>query len=181
MERKADEFEANAKFEADFLSFFCFIAFSNFFFKVAETDMGGSSGAMYSLLFEAAAGIIETAQDITANLVGKAFSTGISAMVKYGRAQAGDRTMLDALMPALTAYSANLESSGSALSALESATCAAEEGAKATLNMKASAGRASYVPVSELKHPDPGAHAIGITMRAIFEGFKIKANEMGMN
>mgnify|MGYP001160228822 FL=1 len=143
--------------------------------------MGGSSGAMYSLLFEAAAGIIENAQDITANLVGKAFSTGISAMIKYGRAQAGDRTMLDALLPALTAYMANLESSGSALSALESATCAAEEGAKATLNMKASAGRASYVPVSELKHPDPGAHAIGITMRAIFEGFKIKANEMGMN
>merc|ERR1712062_868635 len=135
--------------------------------KVAETDMGGSSGAMYSLLFEAAAGIIETAQDITANLVGKAFSTGISAMVKYGHAQAGDRTMLEALISALTA--------------LESATCAAEEGAKATLNMKASAGRASYVPVSELKHPDPGAHAIGITMRAIFEGFKIKANEMGMN
>ena len=143
--------------------------------------MGGSSGAMYSLLFEAGAGVLESAEEITANLVGKAFTTGISAMMKYGRAQAGDRTMIDALLPAMTAYTTNLESSGSALTALESATCAAEEGAKATLTMKASAGRASYVPVSELKHPDPGAHAIGITMRAIFEGFKIKANEMGMN
>ena len=61
--------------------------------------MGGSSGAMYSLLFEAAAGVLESAEEITANLVGKAFSTGISAMMKYGRAQAGDRTMVDALLP----------------------------------------------------------------------------------
>ena len=143
--------------------------------------MGGSSGAMYSLLFEAAAGMIETSEEVTADLVGKAFSSGLSAMMKYGRAQVGDRTMVDALSPALTAYVSTLDSSGSALKALEAATCAAEEGAKATLKMKASAGRASYVPVSELKHPDPGAHAIGITMRAIFEGFKIKANEMGVN
>ena len=39
--------------------------------------------------------------------------------------------------------------------------------------MKASAGRASYVAESELKYPDPGAHAIGIIMRAVFEAYKI--------
>jgi dihydroxyacetone kinase len=99
--------------------------------------------------------------------------------MKYGRAQVGDRTMVDALAPALKAF--NADSKNDALKALEAATEAAEAGAKATLGMKASAGRASYVPVSELKHPDPGAHAIGIIMRAIFEGVKIKANEMGLN
>ena len=57
----------------------------------------------------------------------------------------------------------------------EKATQAAEQGAIDTTKMKASAGRASYVAESELKYPDPGAHAIGIIMRAVFEGYKIKA------
>ena len=108
------------------------------------------------------------------------FKAGLDAVMKYGRAQPGDRTMLDALCPAVTSYISTLASGGEALKALEDATCAAEEGAKATLNMKASAGRASYVDTSELRHPDPGAHAIGIIMRAVFEGFKIKAHEMGV-
>ncbi len=142
--------------------------------------MGGSSGGMYSLLFGAAASHIGTSQEFSAVGVGEAFKAGLAAMMKYGRAQVGDRTMVDALSPSLDAFlSSNPEVQG--LKALEAATCAAEKGAKATLTMKASAGRASYVPTSELKHPDPGAHAIGIIMRAVFEGVKIKANEMGMN
>ena len=62
------------------------------------------------------------------------------------------------------------------LDIFEKATQAAEQGAIETVTMKASAGRASYVAESELKYPDPGAHAIGIIMRAVFEGYKIKAN-----
>ena len=135
---------------------------------------------MYSLLFEGAAVLIEGSSEVNANIAGKAFKAGLDAVMKYGRAQPGDRTMLDALCPAVTSYISTLASGGEALKALEDATCAAEEGAKATLNMKASAGRASYVDTSELRHPDPGAHAIGIIMRAVFEGFKIKAHEMGV-
>jgi len=148
--------------------------------SVAETDMGGTSGAMYSLLFEGAAVLIEGSSEVNANIAGKAFKAGLDAVMKYGRAQPGDRTMLDALCPAVTSYISTLASGGEALKALEDATCAAEDGAKATLNMKASAGRASYVDTSELRHPDPGAHAVGIIMRAVFEGFKIKAHEMGV-
>ena len=135
---------------------------------------------MYSLLFEGAAVLIEGSSEVNANIAGKAFKAGLDAVMKYGRAQPGDRTMLDALCPAVSSYISTLASGGEALKALEEATCAAEEGAKATLNMKASAGRASYVDTSELRHPDPGAHAIGIIMRAVFEGFKIKAHEMGV-
>ena len=140
----------------------------------------GSSGAMYSLLFESAAVLIEGSSEVNATIAGKAFKAGLDAVMKYGRAQPGDRTMVDALSPAVASFISTLSSSGSSLKALEEATCAAEEGAKATLAMKASAGRASYVAASELRHPDPGAHAIGIIMRAVFEGYKIKANEMGL-
>ena len=47
------------------------------------------------------------------------------------------------------------------------AASAAEEGALATLKMKASAGRASYVEASQLQYPDPGAHAVAIILRAV--------------
>jgi len=50
---------------------------------------------------------------------------------------------------------------------LDKAAIAAEQGALATLTMKASAGRASYVETSQLKYPDPGAHAIGVILRAM--------------
>ena len=150
-------------------------------FQVAEKDMGGSSGAMYSLFFESAAVECEKAKLIDAELFGKAFGLGLDAIMKYGRAQPGDRTMVDALYPAFNSYKTTLASTKSSLKAMEAATCSAEEGAKNTLNMKAAAGRASYVATSELRHSDPGAHAIGIIFRAVFEGIKIKANEMGIN
>jgi len=60
----------------------------------------------------------------------------------------------------------------SALDALGRATEAAEEGAASTAGMKASAGRASYVASEELTLADPGAHAVGIIFRAIYEAFK---------
>ena len=132
--------------------------------------MGGSSGAMYSLLFEAAAVYIENCGTITAKNIAKAFTIGLEAMKKYGGAREGDRTMIDALSPALDTFQTSLDKMDT-LKALEVATCASEEGANKTLKMKAYAGRASYVPDSELKHPDPGAHAIGITMRSIFNSF----------
>ena len=149
-------------------------------FQVAEKDMGGSSGAMYSLFFESAAVECEKAELINAELLGKAFGLGLDAIMKYGRAQPGDRTMVDALHPAFNSYKATLASTKSSLKAIEAATCSAEEGAKNTLTMKAAAGRASYVAASELRHSDPGAHAVGIIFRAVFEGIKIKANEMGI-
>ena len=83
--------------------------------------------------------------------------------------------MIDALHPALKVLRDAKESSTNKdhLSVFEAATQGAEKGAIETIKMRASAGRASYVAESELKYPDPGAHAIGIIMRAIFEAFKI--------
>ena len=109
-------------------------------------------------------------------MLSEALDEGLANMRKYGRAAPGDRTMIDAIHPALMALRNAKEvlTEENNLSAFEKATQAAEQGAIDTLKMKASAGRASYVAQSELKYPDPGAHAIGIIMRAIFEGYKLK-------
>lgn len=79
--------------------------------------------------------------------------------------------MIDALSPAVKALEEGQDEDD--LMAFEAATKAAEEGAMNTMSLKAKAGRASYVGESELKHPDPGAHAVGIIFRALFEGYKI--------
>mmetsp|Transcript_1521 Transcript_1521/g.3457 ORF Transcript_1521/g.3457 Transcript_1521/m.3457 type:complete len:104 (-) Transcript_1521:172-483(-) len=86
--------------------------------------------------------------------------------VKPGAYQ-GDRTMLDALFPAVHALEKAAEEGVGVREALERAVEAAEEGADATKNMKARAGRSNYVPEEVLKStPDPGAKAAAIWMRA---------------
>ena len=143
--------------------------------EIAENDMGGSSGAMYSIFFESASAILDKADCITMKILSEALDEGLANMRKYGRAAPGDRTMIDAIHPALLVLreARALATEQNHLEIFEKATQAAEQGAINTVKMKASAGRASYVAESELKYPDPGAHAIGIIMRALFEGYKI--------
>ena len=145
---------------------------------IAEKIMGGSSGAMYSIFFESASATLEKADCVTLSSLSEALDEGLANMRKYGRAAPGDRTMVDAIHPALEVLreSRNSATENNYLAIFEKATEAAETGAMKTVKMKASAGRASYVAHSELKYPDPGAHAIGIIMRAVFEGYKIKSN-----
>jgi dihydroxyacetone kinase len=145
--------------------------------EIAEKEMGGSSGAMYSIFFESASSIIEKSDKMSLKVLSEALDEGLANMRKYGRASPGDRTMIDAMHPALLVLREERLSAteDKHLNIFEKATQAAEQGAKDTVKMKASAGRASYVAESELKYPDPGAHAIGIIMRAVFEGYKIKA------
>jgi len=115
---------------------------------------GGSSGVLMSIFFTAAGA--EMARSRSWPL---AFQKGIAAVLHYGGAKPGDRTMLDALVPAVEA----LEQAG-----IGAAATAAQEGAAATASMKtARAGRASYVPAANLLGvKDPGATAVALAFRA---------------
>eukprot|EP00095_Tigriopus_kingsejongensis_P005830 snap_masked-scaffold425_size175135-processed-gene-0.8 protein:Tk05830 transcript:snap_masked-scaffold425_size175135-processed-gene-0.8-mRNA-1 annotation:"hypothetical protein BRAFLDRAFT_115040" len=147
--------------------------------QIAENDMGGSAGAMYSILFATAE--IPTRLKASPLDVAEAILDGLKGMMKCGGAEPGDRTMLDSLLPAFhTLQEALTRHPEAPLSALEKATIAAEEGAQATLAMKASAGRASYVAASELKHPDPGAHAAAVVLRAVYQAVLKVATESGL-
>ncbi|XP_046567393.1 LOW QUALITY PROTEIN: triokinase/FMN cyclase-like [Haliotis rubra] len=131
--------------------------------NIVETDMGGSSGALYSLFLTAAAKCLKTSAGAAA--WSTALHQGIQAVTRYGGAEPGDRTMLDALYPA----SSTLEKQLPQLPPLEAfakAVEAAQQGADATAGMKAGAGRASYVGAVKLNQPDPGAVAVTIWMKA---------------
>ncbi|WP_280570313.1 dihydroxyacetone kinase subunit DhaK [Chromohalobacter sp. 296-RDG] len=112
------------------------------------TGMGGSSGVLLSILFTATATALEQR-----NLVDSLWQ-GVERMQTYGGAQPGDRTLLDALIPALQA----LQNDGT----LTDAAHKARQGAAHTATLsRAGAGRAAYVPDSALEGVvDPGAEAV---------------------
>merc|ERR1712168_1150747 len=102
--------------------------------------MGGSSGSLLSILFTAMAADVRLANENSSlALISKALKTGIDEMMHVGRAQQGDRTMLDALIPAQEALQAAGE--GNLKEAIQSAATAAANGAEKTATMVAKAGR----------------------------------------
>jgi dihydroxyacetone kinase len=120
--------------------------------------MGGSSGVILAIYFNAAG-------DACANgaTVPQALAEGLQRVSEVGGAQVGDRTMIDALSPALSALDQGLAA----------AATAARGGADATAQIvKAKAGRAAYVPSENLRgHNDPGAEAVAL----LFEGLASQA------
>jgi len=119
------------------------------------TVMGGSSGVLMSIFFTAAGQKLHDGQPLPAALL-----SGLAQMKHYGGADLGDRTLIDALQPALEALQKG---------DLQAAAKAAQQGAEATAKMeKAGAGRSSYVNKENLDGvTDPGAVAVAEVFSAV--------------
>ena len=127
---------------------------------------------MYDIFFSAAAAAVTHEAKATGDVSSwsLAFEAGVEAMMKYGGAKRGDRTMLDALLPASEALRLAIvnDGGGDIGRVCEAVETAATAGAAETCVMTAGAGRSSYVPVDVLKTvPDPGATAAATWMRAV--------------
>lgn len=131
---------------------------------VVSGSMGGSSGALYSLLLLGASRAFELLTGFKAWVA--ALELGIKLTAKYSMAHIGDRTMFDPLDAALTVLRRNTaDYKPEMLPAILSATVeAVQTTTAATRTMRAKAGRASYVNPDMLKNPDPGARAVEIWM-----------------
>ncbi|GBP44178.1 hypothetical protein EVAR_31622_1 [Eumeta japonica] len=134
--------------------------------EIAEDDMGGTSGGIYSLGLAAAAQSLAGEKAIDILAWQRSLESALQAISKYGGAEPGDRTMLDTLHSALKALRSGLKG-GDAKKALTETIVAAEKGAKATITMMAKAGRAAYVSSEHLREEDAGAHAAALWTRAI--------------
>jgi phosphoenolpyruvate---glycerone phosphotransferase subunit DhaL len=131
------------------------------------SSVGGAAGPLYGTFFmqmgQAAAG--RSALDLPGFT--DAFDAGIQGVVKRGKAEPGDKTMLDALKPALEALR---EADGDDVAAaLERAAQAAHEGMEATVPMVARKGRASYLGERSAGHQDPGATSSHLLMKSAAE------------
>ncbi len=122
---------------------------------ILQRTLGGTSGPLYAVALVRAAAHLRQAPGDWAGAL-RAGCTGISDL---GGARPGDRTMLDALIPA-----------ADALAAGESPVEAAAAGARATASMRPRRGRSSYLGDRALGHPDPGAEAVAVWLRALAGG-----------
>jgi len=133
--------------------------------------VGGASGPLYGTFFLRMAGAFGAGESVDAVDFAKALRAGVEGVVQRGRAEAGDKTLFDALAPALDALDATLASGGGLAVALADATVAAEKGRDATESMAARKGRASYLGQRSVGHMDPGATSAAMLIAAAASAF----------
>ncbi|XP_071691241.1 putative 3,4-dihydroxy-2-butanone kinase [Rutidosis leptorrhynchoides] len=139
--------------------------------------MGGTSGILYDIFFKAAYARLKLNKqsDVTPLQWADAFEGAISAVMLYGGAAAGYRTMLDALIPASTVLKERLTNGDNPLDAFVTSSDAAIAGAESTKQMEAQAGRSTYISADILASvPDPGAMAAASWYRAAALALKDK-------
>ena len=132
--------------------------------------MGGTSGAIIEIMLRGMAAYLITIKTSDEHYVHwvAALDAGVVAIMKYGGAAPGMRTLLDALVPALEAIRAN--ATGNIVEIYRAATAAALRGVEDTKAMSGLAGRANYIlDKSTLEGcPDPGAYAVGCAFNAAY-------------
>ncbi|GAA3563610.1 hypothetical protein GCM10022222_54210 [Amycolatopsis ultiminotia] len=125
--------------------------------------VGGTSGPLFGLLFQALAR--SAGAELTAAALAEGTAAGLAAIQRVGEAEVGDKTLVDALSPAVDALRA-LAPDASLTDAFKAAVEAAERGAHSTEDIRARRGRASYVGDHAVGVPDPGA----VTIALLFGG-----------
>ena len=133
--------------------------------RTLMSTVGGASGALYGRAFVRAGERLGPGRPSGADLA-EGLDHAVAAIGALGRSRAGEKTMLDALVPAAGAvHAAMKEGAGLAVGAA-SAADAAEAGARATIPMLATKGRASYLGERSIGHLDPGAASAALLVRA---------------
>ncbi len=119
--------------------------------------VGGASGLLYGNFFMKASTVATGKEALSAEELLTVFSAGKDGIIQRGRAELGDKTMIDAWTPALDALQAAVAAGQSLPVALHATVDAAEAGMKATIPLQARKGRASYLGERSIGHQDPGA------------------------
>ena len=139
-------------------------------FKMAAmtlmSKVGGAAGPLYGTAFLRAATAVGDATELDSALLAAALTAARDGVVARGKAETGDKTMIDAWTPAVDAASAAAESGESPSAVLAAAATAAEAGAVATDPLIAHKGRASYLGERAIGHRDPGAASSALILRA---------------
>lgn len=129
--------------------------------------VGGASGPLYGTLFLRASAAVAGKHELTNQDLVAFFQAAVDGVVQRGNAQLGDKTMLDALLPASEAFKQAVASGDETIAALEKAVAAAETGKQNTIPLVAKKGRASYLAERSAGHLDPGATSLYLILNAL--------------
>ncbi len=130
-------------------------------------NLGGAAGPLYAAGFRKAAEAFGPAVNVSAVQFGVALQAALTGIQELGAAVVGDKTMVDAWSPAVSAYQAVINTGGGLREATGAAAEAAERGLRATATMQARKGRASYIGARTIGHEDPGAASTVLILRAL--------------
>ncbi|MDQ0030774.1 dihydroxyacetone kinase-like protein [Arthrobacter bambusae] len=130
------------------------------------SKVGGAAGPLYGTAYLRAATALGESADIDAAALAAALTAARDGIVARGKAELGDKTMVDAWSPAVEAADEVLVAGGDALAVLAAAAEAAEVGAVTTDPLVARKGRASYLGERSAGHRDPGAVSTALLLRA---------------
>ena len=133
------------------------------------STVGGASGPLYGTAYLRAAGAALGKQELTAADVVSVLEAFLGGIVARGKAQTGEKTMVDALTPAIAAARQALDQDATLAKIASQAAAAAEEGMKATIPMLATKGRASYLGERSIGHQDPGSTSSWLILRCLAE------------
>ncbi len=131
------------------------------------SSVGGAGGPLYGTLFMRAGMATAGKYELSSTDVAQMLEAALDGVLQRGKAHPGDKTMVDALQPAIDAYKEALEKGEEITPALQESVKAAHEGMEATIPMQARKGRASYLGERSIGHQDPGATSSYLLLKAL--------------
>jgi dihydroxyacetone kinase-like protein len=131
------------------------------------STVGGAAGPLYGTAFLQAGEVLGDHETFGPRLLLDALRASLEGVQRIGAASVGDKTMVDALTPALGAYELELRMGGSLETAASGAREAAAEGMRGTIPLQARKGRASYLGPRSVGHQDPGATSTALMFAAL--------------
>ncbi len=133
------------------------------------SSVGGAGGPLYGTLFMRAGMAVDKKYELTDEDLVAMWKAAVDGVIQRGRAQLGDKTMVDALLPAVEAMQQALNEGADTVEILRRGVAAAEKGMKDTIPMLAKRGRASYLGERSIGHQDPGATSSYMILKAMLD------------
>lgn len=133
------------------------------------STVGGAGGPLYGTFFMRAGMAVDSKDELAPEDVVALFDAGLQGVLQRGKAKLEDKTMVDAITPAVEALRGAVEEGASLDEALDRATEAAKKGMEATIPLQARKGRASYLGERSIGHQDPGATSSYMLFKAASE------------
>lgn len=136
------------------------------------SKVGGASGPLYGTAFMKAGSVVVGKKNLSVNDAKEMLAAAVDGIKLRGKATRGEKTMIDAMEPALTAFIKGIEENQTMEACLVMACDAAKEGVEYTKTIRATKGRASYLGDRSIGHQDPGATSSLIIMETIKEFYQ---------
>lgn len=133
---------------------------------ILMNEMGGASGLVFGIFFRSCGSAVKDKALLDKNDIGAMLAASIENVITRGRAHPGDKTMVDALAPAVEAYLAAIDGGVDLVEALGQAAEAAKTGAEATKEMAAKVGRAKFLGQRSIGIQDAGATTMALLFNA---------------